>query len=76
MHELNLSQKYLESKRSNKALHRTWQSCAQTAIKRTPYISLDVDEEATKSLELCMVSPKFSNTVYAYKISIENRYKI
>ena len=47
MHELNLSQKYLGSKRSNKALHRMRQSCARTAIKRTPYISLDVDREAT-----------------------------
>lgn len=47
MHELNLSQKYLGSKRSSKALHRTRQSCAQTAIKGTSYISLEVDGEAT-----------------------------
>ena len=36
---------------------------ALPAIKGTPYISLDVVEEATKSLELSMVSPKVNDYV-------------
>jgi len=36
-------------------------SKAVPAIKGAPYISLDVDEEATESLELSIVSPEMKS---------------